>query len=254
LVPALNLLERITAFVHRNTIVMARTKEWQDAFPQIGFKPENIRVVPACIGDDWLSHDDRPHVTQPHFVWLGKFRRYKCPDHAIRAMPAVIRVLPAARLTLAGFHDDRRFENELHDLVGHLGLGDAVEFKFQITEHEKKSLLDSCRGMVLPSTVEGFGIVVLEANARGVPVIASDGVPEGAVKENVNGLRYTFGDIGALARHIIVLGSDDNLHKRLAASSVANARRFTWREVCSEYERVLEQVASGASQFTSTAI
>ena len=47
--------------------------------------------------------------------------------------------------------------------------------------------------------VEGFGIVVLEANARGVPVIASDGVPEGAVQEGRNGLRYRFGDIDSLA-------------------------------------------------------
>jgi glycosyltransferase involved in cell wall biosynthesis len=244
LVPALNLLERLTAYVHRNTIVMARTKEWQEAFPRIGFKPENIRVVPACIGEDWLTNNNIEPVVEPRIVWLGKFRRYKCPDHVIRAMSGVVRTVPAARLILAGYHDDLKYEADLRELVEQLGLRDAIEFRFGITEEEKRSLLDSCRMMVLPSTVEGFGIVVLEANARGVPVIASSGVPEGAVQENLNGLRYTFGNVEALERHIIEVALDDALHKRLAANSVAFAHRFTWREVCSQYENILREAAA----------
>lgn len=245
LVPALNLLERVTAFVHRNTIVMARTKEWKEAFPRIGFKPANIRVVPACIAEDWLV-DCPSNVAEPRIVWLGKFRRYKCPDHAIRAMKEVIRAVPNAKLILAGFHDDRVFEAELVNLARELGLQNAVDFQFEITNEQKRSLLDSCRAMVITSTVEGFGIVVLEANARGVPVIASTGVPEGAVQDGVNGLRYKFGDVEALAQDIIRICSDASLHARLSGTGLAFARQFGCRKICRLYEDVLfETVALG---------
>jgi glycosyltransferase involved in cell wall biosynthesis len=239
LVPFLNLLERVTASIHRDTIVMARTREWQKAFPRIGFKPENIRVVPACISQEWLVDGNDRLVRQPRIVWLGKFRRYKCPDHAIRAMGTVVKNIPGARLILAGYHDDRGYEEELVKLVERLDLNSAIEFRFGISADEKFTLLDSARALVLPSTVEGFGIVVLEANARRVPVIASSGVPTGAVENGRNGLRYPFGDIDALAEAMTLIATNDDLHRNLADQSLAFARQFEWRTVCRQYEAVL---------------
>jgi glycosyltransferase involved in cell wall biosynthesis len=241
LVPLLNVLERVTARVHRDTIVMARTQEWKDAFPSIGFKPDNIRVVPACISEDWLSSDRPAPADEPHFVWLGKFRRYKCPDHVIRAMSQVVKVVPSATLTLAGFHDDRAYESELRDLTRELGLDNAITFRFSVSEHAKRDLLDSCRALVLPSSVEGFGIVVLEANARRVPVIASSGVPGGAVRHGINGLRFDFGNVQELARRMVQIATDDLLFSELSGNSWAFARQFEWRAVCSIYEAVIRE-------------
>jgi glycosyltransferase involved in cell wall biosynthesis len=239
LVPALNLLERVTAFVHRNTIVMARTQEWKDDFPKLGFKPAKIFVVPACIGDDWLAEGRPGRVAEPRIIFLGKFRRYKCPDHVIRAMQLVVRSVPNARLILAGRHDDRKYEATLQKLVDQLGLSNNVDFAFDLSEDEKRELLATCRVMALPSSVEGFGIVVLEANACGVPVVASSGVPVGAVRDGVNGLRYPFGDINALGQRLIDLCLNDQLYARLSSSGLAFASQLSWRTVCSQYEKVL---------------
>src|SRR5439155_21373204 len=54
----LNLLERLTARVHRNTMVRAGTEEWRAAFPKLGFRPNNIFVVPVSIRDDWLGEQN----------------------------------------------------------------------------------------------------------------------------------------------------------------------------------------------------
>jgi D-inositol-3-phosphate glycosyltransferase len=202
--------------------------------------------VPVCIADDWLTNQSET-PREPQIVWLGKFRRYKCPDHAIRAMPEVLSRLPRARLILAGFHDDRSYEDELRRLADRLGLGDAVNFRFGITDAEKRALLDSSWALVLPSSVEGFGIVVLEANARRVPVVASSGVPLGAVEDGRNGLRYPFGDVRALAQTIIRITTDDRLHEQLARQSLAFARQFEFRTICREYERVLLEAVSARS-------
>lgn len=240
----LNLLERVTAWVHRNTRVRALTEEWRTAFPEIGFKPENLFVVPISIRDEWINQMTGPSASEPTILWLGKLRRYKCPDHIIKAMPEVIRNVHAARLVIAGRHDDLAYERQLHELVRELGVDDRVDFRFGLSEAEKRDLIRKTRVLALPSPVEGFGIVAIEANSCGIPVVASSGVPESAVRDEYNGLRYQFGDIRALAATIVRLLNDPSLYARLSANSAANAQRYSWSRVGSEFESVIVQLAA----------
>ena len=241
-VPLLSLLERSVAYIHRNTFLRAGTVEWQEAFPSIGFKREKVFLVPVSIRDEWLNGERVGQVSEPRIVWLGKFRRYKCPHHVVLAMKEVVAQIPKARLILAGRHDDRKYERRLEQLAEELGLKQSIEFRFNITEAEKRALLRSCRALVLPSSVEGFGIVVLEANACGTPVVASSGVPEGAVQHGNNGLRYPFEDTAALAHSMTQLLSNDELYARLSANSLAFVRQFGWQRVGAQYEQVLQGV------------
>jgi len=234
----LNLLERVAAWVSRNTLVRAGTEEWRLSFPSIGFKPENIFVVPVSIRDDWLSAPPAAGVA-PTVLWLGKLRRYKCPHDAVEAMAEVVRRVPSARLVIAGRRDDVSYERELQALAQRLGIGASVEFRFDLTEAEKQSLMSTARVLVVTSAVEGFGTVVLEANALGVPVVASSGVPEGAVRDGVNGLRYKFGDTHALAERLVELLEDDALHSRLSMSALSNVKSFSWSRVGAQFERVV---------------
>lgn len=243
--PFFYIFERLTAFVHRNTLVRAGTEDWAHAFPQIGFKPANIFQVPVTLTEDWFADGAPQPVSEPRVLWLGRFLRYKLPDHVVLAMKDVIRVRPDARLVLAGRHTDRQYEARLRELVEQLGISQNTEFRFDLSEAEKRTLLRQSRVMVLPSSVEGFGVVVLEANACGVPVIASSGVPTGAVQHEKNGLRYPGGDIGALTAAILRLLNDDGLYLRLSTTSRSFARGFRWGAVGARYEQVLLQAVRG---------
>jgi glycosyltransferase involved in cell wall biosynthesis len=234
----LNLLERLTARVHRNTLVRAGTDEWRQAFPSIGFKPENVFLLPVSIREDWISTSPSRLSVEPAILWLGKLRRYKCPDHAVRAMVDVVKRVPGARLILAIRRDDEKYERQLHNLVKDLELENHVEFRLNVSEQEKRDLLRSVRALIVTSAVEGFGIVVLEANACGVPVIASSGVPEGAVEEGVNGLRYPFGDIKALGDRIVELLSDNELNGRLSRNGLERVAAFSWSRIGAQFERI----------------
>src|SRR5450759_1172697 len=126
----LNLLEHTTAWIHRNTLVRAGTDEWREAFTKIGFRPENIFVVPVSIREEWIASSTPPpqpspasgEGRKPTVLWLGKLRRYKCPDHAVRAMAEVVRKVPRATLIIAGRRDDARYERQLRALVTELNL------------------------------------------------------------------------------------------------------------------------------------
>jgi glycosyltransferase involved in cell wall biosynthesis len=235
----LNLLEHATAWVHRNTLVRAGTEEWKQAFPSIGFKPENVFLLPVSIREEWFDGAKAHAAVAPSLLWIGKLRRYKCPDHAIRAMAEVVKRVPKARLVLVIRHDDINYERELVELARSLHLEDHVEFRFNVSEAEKRELLDASRALVVTSVVEGFGIVVLEANARGVPVVASSGVPEGAVRDGGNGLRYEFGNIDGLSTALTRVLTDDDLYRQLSENCLEFAHQFGWRSVASRYEAVL---------------
>jgi glycosyltransferase involved in cell wall biosynthesis len=245
-VPALNLLERVTAYFHRNTFVRVATVEWQAAFPRLGFRKENIALVPVGIREDWLNGEDAAQVLKPNVLWLGKFRRYKCPHHLVLAMPDVLKAVPSAHLLLAGRHDDLRYEAYLRRLVSELGLDESVEFQFDVSEERKRVLIRESRLLALPSSVEGFGIVVLEANACGVPVVASSGVPDGAVREGENGLKYQFGDIHGLAKVLIRMLMDNELHDYLSGNARRFAKGFGWQTVGAQFEQLVEKAAQRA--------
>src|SRR5260370_33526094 len=132
-------------------------------------------------------------------------------------------------------------------LVDHLRLNESVEFKWNLTELEKRDVLKSCRALVLPSSVEGFGIVVLEGNACGVPVVASSGVPSSVVKSGYNGLRYPFGDITLLGERLVSLLTDDELHRGLSREGLEFVRGYAWHKVSPRFERVLQRAAAGAN-------
>jgi glycosyltransferase involved in cell wall biosynthesis len=241
----LNLLERFTAWVHRNTLVRAGTQEWKQSFPNIGFKPENVLLIPVSIRDDWLEESNGGPSTEPTILWLGKLRRYKCPDHIIRAMPAVISQIPSARLIIAGRRDDHGYEKELRELSRRLDIEDHVDFRFDLSDSEKRGVIHQSRVLVISSPVEGFGIVALEANACGVPVIASSGVPEGAVREGFNGVRYQFGDTKALTEAIVRMMNDSELYSNLSRNALANVGRFRWSRVGAEFEAAVIKLAAG---------
>jgi glycosyltransferase involved in cell wall biosynthesis len=235
----LNLLERLTAWVHRNTLVRAGTEDWKLAFPKIGFRPDNVFVVPVSIRDDWFHEPNGGPGSEPVILWLGKLRRYKCPDHVVQAMPEILAHFSQARLVIAGRRDDLDYERELRNLATRLGVAGHVDFRFDLSELEKRQLIRESRILVMPSAVEGFGIVALEANACGVPVVASTGVPEGAVRDGFNGLRFPFGDRHALAARIVQLLEDETLYSRLSQNARTNAESFSWSRVGPQFERVV---------------
>ncbi len=81
----------------------------------------------------------------------------------------------------------------------------------------------------LPDSVEGFGIVYLEAGAFGCPVLAyrTGGVPE-AVRDGETGLLVPEGDVAALSQSLAVLMEDRPLRERLGAAGRSFARSFSW--------------------------
>ena len=129
-----------------------------------------IAVVPNGIMVNENS-DDAPMSVDPHrAVFIGRLVFYKNLEVVLRALKRVTRLVPEAKLIIVG---DGPMRRTWQDLVDDLDLSDHVRFYGKVPEQEKRHLLSGSAYLILPSLVEGFGLVVLEAFASSKTVLAS---------------------------------------------------------------------------------
>jgi len=118
-------------------------------------------------------------------------------------------------------------EGDERTLVSALGLNSRIVYLGKLSPNELAQVYRSCDIFVFPSTYEGFGRPILEAQACGIPCILADAscLPEvggeGALYHGVN-------DAAALASHVIALTRDATLRHDLIRRGIENTRRFSW--------------------------
>jgi phosphatidylinositol alpha-1,6-mannosyltransferase len=150
-------------------------------------------------------------------------------DMTLEALARAVAVRPDILYLIVGEGPQR---SELESLAWNLGLRDHVVFCGAVSDEELPLHYHLASAFVMPSryiekegSVEGLGLVYLEAMASGVPVIAgrSGGVPD-IVRDDDTGLLVDPGSVTQLAAAILSLLTDDNLAERLAARALAFVR------------------------------
>lgn len=150
--------------------------------------------------------------------------RYKGHDVALRALHLLRARGIAATMTLVGRGPERI---PLESLASSLGLQDAVTFVDHVDRADLHRLMDRADVLAHPSRTEGLPRVVLEAMARGLPVVATavGGVPEIVPEEFL----CSSEDAGALAEKLGRLLGDSNLYQRASAGSLERAKPYAAR-------------------------
>ena len=150
-------------------------------------------------------------------------------------------LLPDCTLTVAGDGADR---TRLEALGASLGVSPRVTFLGGVERTAMPDLMRSHHALVASSYAsETFGIGLVEAQACGLPVIASrfGGFVE-VVSEGVTGLLYPARDHGALAAAVTQLSADPALRQRMAAAAPGWAAQFTWAAVTDRIEAVYRRL------------
>ncbi len=169
---------------------------------------------------------------------VGRLVWPKGIDYLIRAMPAVLKKVPEAKLVIVGEGEERK---NLANLVKNRALGDKVEFRGYMKFKELVKTYLEASVFVLPSftRLENFGIVLLEAMACRTPVIASDipGVRENITKDN--GLLFPPRDVDSLADSIITIIPDDEKIKRMgdAGRKLVEAK-YDWNVIAEQVSKL----------------
>ena len=175
------------------------------------------RATPA---DELRSRLGVPAGT-PLVLFVGQIAAHKNLTALVRALPA----LGDARLVLPGRATPHR--DELEGLAGSLGVRDRVVLPGFVSDADLEGLYALADCFVLPSTLEGFGLPILEAMRRGVPVACSDA---SSLPEVAGGAALLFdpGDPAAIAAAVSRVLGDAALRADLVARGRARAAELTW--------------------------
>ena len=125
-------------------------------------RESTVLYPPADISD--LLSTRRKGESSDYFIYFGRLEKYKCVDMAIRACVSAKRKLKIVGRGLC--------ERELKRLVAQLGAEGLVEFTGWISDEARNSAIASARAFIFPGPDEDFGLVMVEALAAGVPVVA----------------------------------------------------------------------------------
>jgi phosphatidylinositol alpha-1,6-mannosyltransferase len=149
-----------------------------------GISPDRITVVHPGVDTKRFSPADRSAKSRAALGWhdrpviltVGRLQKRKGHDMLIRALPRIQETLPDVLYVVAGEGEER---GRLESLVRELGVRDLVQFRTTVDDDELLTLYQQCDLFALPNRavghdIEGFGMVLLEAQSCGKPIVAGD--------------------------------------------------------------------------------
>lgn len=167
-------------------------------------------------------------------LFVGKMHPYKDPLTLVRAFPHILNEVGDTFLLMVGRGE---LLGEVKRIVKRLGLMGSVFIFGEVSRGFLEICYNAADVFVLPSVNEAFGIVLLEAMAHGVPVVASN---SGACPEVIGdaGLLFSPGDHFDLADKILRLLTDEELVRRLGEVGVRRVKKFSVDKMVESYFRL----------------
>jgi glycosyltransferase involved in cell wall biosynthesis len=198
------------------------------------------RVCPAAVKPSGQTRSELGLRSDDFIVcYAGRLAHEKGVDLLIDEFALISQKIVNAKLLIVG---KGILEDTLRDQISKTGLQDKVVIHRHFGGLSDYLKASNC--FVLPSRNEGFGLVILEAMANGLPVIASKvgGIPE-IIEHRVNGLLFDNAQKGELAACIKMLHDDPNLSEEfIKAGKVTACEKFDVRFTTRNYEELYRRL------------
>jgi len=205
-----------------------------------GVKKENIRFVPNGIDKEMFrkikGKNNYKEKNKKIISYVGGLQKYKGIEQIIKVLPDFKDV----KFICVGEGEDKE---RLKRLARDLKVENRVVFTGRISDNEKLKVLDASEIFILPSEWEAFGIVILEAMARGNAIISTK--TEGGlflIKEKENEFLYDFNDLEQLKEKIGLFLKDSKLLERIKKNNLKKAHKFLWQDIAYDLEKVYKEV------------
>ena len=213
------------------------TRDFRHFFPEIKTAVETLY---AGIDIEYIDKAPKEKYCDDYIFSLRRLDPTKGIHILIEAFAIITRTYSNLRLVIAGDGSERPY---LEELVQKLRLGDNVKFIGTIGLERGISLLKGAKLTVVPSLSEAGGLVNVEAQAAGCPVVATrvGGIPE-YVQDGISGLLCRPNDVPDLAKKIMLLLGDKELRGKMIEGGLAHARKFDWEVLGPKYLSLYDSI------------
>ncbi|WZH53931.1 MAG: glycosyltransferase family 4 protein [Nocardioides alkalitolerans] len=231
---------RLSPWIYRRDRYVTVSRATRDELVRLGVDASRVSIVrngcepPLAVAT--------PRSPTPLVCVVGRLVPHKQVEHAIEAVAALRPDLPDLRLVVVG---DGWWSDELVDLAEQRGISDAVDFLGYVDERTKHEVYAASWVMALPSLKEGWGIVVSEAGAHGVPTVAyadAGGTTE-SVHDGESGILAD--DRAAFVEALRRVLTDPVERRRLSDGARAVSAELDWIATEKAFADVLRETIEG---------
>ena len=229
------------ALRHAASVVVFTREQRAAAVAKYRLDPARVAVVPNGVGAGFWFSGRRQPGPRPRLLFAGRLSPQKNIPLLLQALAGV-----SARFetVLAG---DGELGPALRRTTAALGLRN-VRFCGRADGPGLRALYQQADVFVLPSEREGMPLVLLEALAMGLPVVATDipGVRD-LVADGRNGFLVPPGDPAAMRAALLRVTADPDRYQRMSAESRRVAGQYSWDRIGAEFERLYAEAGARAA-------
>ena len=177
-------------------------------------------------------------IKKPRVLYVGRVDPEKSIENVVEAFAAMSKRVPEAELLIVG---DGIAKPRIEKLVAERGLEDEVRFLGRVMPPDLYEIYKTGTLFATASETETQGIVLIEAAATGLPLVAVDA---GAVRElcqnKKNGILCKPGNINQMAKAMVKIIGDKTLHKQYSAGSIEIAKKHDINHTLSRFEEIYQ--------------
>jgi glycosyltransferase involved in cell wall biosynthesis len=227
---------KIMPIVYRKVRVMTISKSSAEEITREKFTKFQPYIVNPGI--EFYKTKKFAKSKEPTILFLNRIKKYKGVKILLDAVKEINKEKNDIKVLIAGSGDDlesmKKYaqKNKLNN----------VKFLGRISEKKKAELMQKAWIFVNPSFKEGWGIVNIEANYFGTPVLGSDvGGIRDSVVDKKTGLIFPYGDHKALASKIKYLIKNKKILANMSKNGKKWAKNFSWDKKAKEYLNILKK-------------
>ncbi len=228
--------------LYKNVSFMVGSQSAKKDLTTYGIAGNHITIIPHGVIIEQPDLKIKKEAKKT-IIFLGALQQDKGTSDAIKAF-SLLKDINNSQLWIIG-RGSIDYTNYLKKLCKDLKVMNKVKFWGFVSQHQKFELLRRSHLLVNPSIREGWGLVNIEANSMGIPVVAykSAGLID-SVKDDESGVFVDKNTPEELANKINLLLDDNSLYKRLSLGALNWSKQFNWQKSKELSLKLIESLTS----------
>lgn len=228
------IIEKILLRFYRNKPAITVSNSTKEDLIDFGFRADNITII--FNGIDFVKMDVKKG-SKPVLMYLGRMRKTKNPEDAIRAYLQAKEKIDNLIIHMVGDGE------ELDYLKQQYQEEEGILFHGFVSEEEKYKLLRKASVLLVPSIREGWGQIVIQANMMGTPVIGYDvaGIRDSVRHENT-GFLVDKHNPSEMSNRICDLLTNPVILKKMSDSALEYSSTFSWEKSADGMRKTLNEI------------